>query len=264
MSNDRLHCSSFISKACIIYVIIISAIPAYASTEPPADAIREARLFVAGAIYKYTIMSRNGNVYVFGSNHIQIKIDAKTRKVSSITWPRKRYSGKMRFDLDNAESLIRSWLKKRNVNLSGWILLDKGTFSPAHDRATRRFVFVRMTNDGITLRNAAIDVSMDSDGNMISYAFFDNPVTVSLKPSFTKKELIQKAIHASKLRNANMLNYQLTVYNKYENINKQMLCAEIYLRGNSIMNKSGMTEYSVIIDAHSGNVLSIIRSGVRD
>lgn len=85
----------------------------------------------------------------------------------------------------------------------------------------------------------------------------DSPVTISLEPSYSKEQLLQIALRATSQKNPKLKSYRLYVADRYENIRKQMLLAEIWLHGD--LTPTGMDfsrKEGFIIDAHTGEIIS--------
>jgi len=249
--TSRIH---FASQLLMVFFTIIYAIPAYASSMPPPDVIKEAQVFVPNAVYKYATKG----TYVFGRNGNYVFVDAKTQRVNWFTWPSNPIKGKGDFDMKTAETRVRVFLKDRRIDLSEWILLRKIILSPVHNQPEHNFTFGKKTPDGMITLPSFISISMDSDGNFTSYTYKDSPVTISLEPTYSKDQLLQIAFKATKQKNPKLKSYRLYVADRYENIRKQMLLAEIWVRGEP---RTKITDYwatdqGFIINAHTGEIIS--------
>lgn len=235
-----------------MYAMIAS--PAQAAPVPPADVIREVKFFNPDVVYKKTIETKNGAYYEFGRKYKRVYVNVKTGKVNNYSWPYNHIKGKNDVDQKTAEMRIRAWLKDRKVSLAGWTSYRKETHEIATDLSEHMFEFVKKARDGIIL-DSRIAISMYSDGNLGRYLYIDNPVTISLKPKYSKRKFVSIAIRNSKLKNAGLKSYELRVSHKHYDMSNQTLYAVIVIKGNPAHPEiAGSDEVTTIIDAHTGKV----------
>lgn len=230
---------------------MMTACQTLAASVPPVEVIHEARHFIPNAVFKKTVETKKGTYYEFGHKNQRVLVDAKTGKVNDFTWPYPLAKGKNHIDRKTAESRIRTWLKDRGIDLTRWTLFDKKTIYESN----YNFFFGKKTSDGIIL-NSHLYIVMRSDGKLLDYSYSNNPITISLKPNFTKQELIDIAFKNVKLKNAKIKSFNISVADRFDNIDKQMLLATIWFKGDSKIPES--SEVGIIINAHTGEVITLM------
>ena len=243
-------------KLLMIFFTIIYAIPAYASSMPPPDIIKEAQVFVPNAVYKYATKG----TYVFGRNGNYVFVDAKTQRVNNFFWDRSVFPVKKTkiIDINAAEKKVRDFIRDRRIDTMGWLLFVKKPAYHVNNELEYTFRFGKKSADGQIDLPSFLDISIDSYGNMRDYAYKDSPVTISLNSKYTRIELINIAMEATKQKNPKLKSYRLYVADRYENVKKQMLLAEIWLRGEPTtkMTDYWATDQGFIINAHTGEIIS--------
>jgi len=261
MKTRLLHHLHIVISVLITLPAITWIVPAYASSMPPPDVIKEARYFIPNAVYKKTVITKDYAYYEFGRNMHRVLVDVKTGKVESFYWSYHLLKPKNDVDQKTAEKRIRVWLKDRKIDITGWLLLKKSSLSSGNNGFDHRFHFGRKTPDNLITLPSYLDIIMDSDGILRSYSYHSSPVVVSIKPSFSRRQLIRRAIGAAHLINAQAVKYELSVRDAdMRKGSRQILCASIELQGN-ITNPgvcgSGWAE--ILIDAHTGKVIADMR-----
>ena len=252
MKTRLLHRLNIVIGVLITLPAITWIAPAYASSRPPSDVIKEAQVFVPNAVYKYTTKG----AYVFGRNHNWVFVDIKTGRVYSFIWPFNPVRSKNHIDQKTAETRIRAWLADRKIELGGWLLLGKKIYSGNINRSVYNFEFGKKTPDGEITLPSRIIISIDSDGNLGEYSYMDSPVTVSLKQTYSKEELMRIAFKATRQKNAKLKSYRLYIGETFGDVKKQMLLAEIWLRGApTITGIDCSRDDGFIINAHTGKVI---------
>ncbi|MHB1456555.1 MAG: hypothetical protein ACYC0V_06535 [Armatimonadota bacterium] len=254
-SASRMH---VILAECIIMMAIACILPVYASSVPPADVVKEAHMFVPNAVYKYTTKG----AYVFGKNGMYVFVDAKTQRVNNFFWDRSVFPVKKTriIDINTAEKKVRAFIKERRIDTTGWLLLVKKPSYHVNDELEYTFEFGKKSADGQIDLPSHINISIDSYGNMREYYYNDSPVTISLNPRYTRSELINIAMEATKQKNPKLKSFDLSVRDRYGEIKKQMLLAEIWLRGEPTTKISDdwATDQGFIINAHTGEIISTL------
>lgn len=247
-----------ISAAIIILSIMMSAIPSLASTVPPSEAIREAHVFVPNAVYKYT----SKGAYMFGKNGTYVFVDTKMQRVNWFFWDRSVFPVKKTkiIDIITAEKKARAFIRDRRIDTAGWLLLVKKPSYHVNDELEYTFEFGKKSADGQIALPSFINISINSYGNMREYYYKNSPVTISLNPRYTRSELINIAMKATKQKNPKLKSFDLSVRDRYGEIKKQMLLAEIWLRGER---KTKITDYwatdqGFVINTHTGEIISTL------
>ncbi|MHB1000143.1 MAG: hypothetical protein ACYC27_12935 [Armatimonadota bacterium] len=235
----------------LILMCAVNTCSAQTTPTPPYDIIREANFFIPNPEFKEKINTKKGAYYVFERNYNRVLVNARTGKVENFVWSYPQKKEKTYVDQETAETRIRAWLKDRKIDLTGWNFFKNNTYGDNH-----LFSFGKKTPDGIML-NSHLEITMDSHGNFVSYIYMNNPITISLKPKYSKEKLIGIAFKEAKQKNEKLKSYRMRVVDRHGDIERQMLLAEIWIKGDATHpHVCGSGEQGFEINAHTGEIIA--------
>jgi hypothetical protein len=217
------------------------------SQQPPEHIIKEALRFANGKKLSYRGKRKTAwmECYVFEGDNVEIEIDIVTRKVSWVLYS-SHYPVTKRISIDEAEKKVKSWLEEKGINLKDWVLEERKIIGNRY-----AFYWTKYSPKGVELP-CILYVEIEDDEETFLFHRIEREVEISLEPTIKEKEAVKIAIKAAKFNRAKVIKQKLRVW--FNNEGKQELQYEIELIQDGL-------KRTVVINAHTGKIISIFRHG---